>query len=63
MTLVSHVYLKLHQMDVKITFLNGEIDQTIYIVQSENFVSDDAKKMILFMQIKEIYFKFHKVIV
>lgn len=63
MTLVSHVYLKLHQMDVKITFLNGEIDQTIYIVQSENFVSGDANKMMLCMQIKEIHFKFHKVII
>jgi len=32
MALVAHFDLKLHQMDVKIVFLNGNIDETIYIV-------------------------------
>ena len=31
MALVTHFDLKLHQMDVKTAFLNGEIDETIYM--------------------------------
>ena len=31
MAFVAHFDLELHQMDVKITFLNGEIDETIYM--------------------------------
>ena len=30
MTLVVHFDLELHQMNVKTTFLNGDIDETIY---------------------------------
>ena len=33
MSLVAHFDLKLHQMGVKIVFLNGEIDETIYMEQ------------------------------
>jgi hypothetical protein len=33
-------------MDVKMTFLNGNIDETIYMVQAENFVSKDLKNMV-----------------
>jgi len=33
MTLVAHYDLELHQMDVKTTFLNGDIEETIYKVQ------------------------------
>ena len=46
MTLVTHFDLELHQMDVKILFLNGNIDETIYIVHPENFVSGDPKSMV-----------------
>ena len=38
MTLVTHYDLKLHNMDVKTAFLNGNIDETIYTVQPENLV-------------------------
>ena len=38
MTLVAHFDLELHQMDVKMTFLNRDIDETIYMVQVENCV-------------------------
>ena len=30
--------LEIHQMDVKTTFLNGELDVLIYMEQSEGFV-------------------------
>jgi len=36
MKLVVDFHLKLHQMDVKIVFLNGNIDETIHIVEPEN---------------------------
>ena len=38
--------LELHKMDVKTTFRNGNIDETINMVQPENFVSGDLKKMV-----------------
>ena len=50
--LVVYFDLELHQMDVKIVFLNGDIDETIYMVQLtiymvqlENFVSGDPKNV------------------
>ena len=54
MALVTHFDLELHQMDVKIVFLNGDIDETIYMVQPKNFVSDDSKKMVCKLK-KSIY--------
>ena len=30
-------YLKIHQMDVKTTFLNGDLDEEIYMDQLEGF--------------------------
>ena len=46
MTLVVHFDLELHQMDVKTAFLNGEIDEIIYMEQPENFVIGDPKSMV-----------------
>ncbi|KAL6334824.1 hypothetical protein AAG906_021792 [Vitis piasezkii] len=45
MTLVAHCDLELHQMDVKTAFLNGNIDETIYMLQPENFESNDSKQL------------------
>ena len=46
MALVAHYDLELHHMDVKTTFLNGDIGETIYMVQPKNFVSEDPMKMV-----------------
>ena len=37
MALVTHFDLELHQMDVKMTFLNGNMGENIYINQLESF--------------------------
>ncbi|RVW56172.1 Retrovirus-related Pol polyprotein from transposon TNT 1-94 [Vitis vinifera] len=72
MALVAHYDLELHQMDVKTEFLNGDIDETIYMVQPENFVSEDSKNMVckltksiygLKQASRQWYFKFHQIIV
>ena len=71
MTLMAHFDLELHQMDVKTVFLNGNIDETIYMVQLENFVFGDPKSMVcklkksiyaLKQASREWYHKFHQVI-
>ena len=46
MALVTHYDLELHQMDIKTVFLNGNIDETIYMVQPENFESNDSKQLV-----------------
>jgi hypothetical protein len=43
MTLVTHFDLDLYQMDVKIVFLNGDIDEYIYMLQPPNYEPDDSK--------------------
>ena len=54
MALVAHFDLEGHQMDVKTVFLNGNIDETIYMVQPENFVFGDPKSMVCKLK-KSIY--------
>ena len=54
MALMAHYDLQLHQMDVKTAFLNGDIDETIYMVQPENFESNDSKQLVCKLK-KSIY--------
>ena len=71
MALVAHFDLKLHQMGEKIAFLNGEIDEIIYMEQPKNFVTRDSKSMVCKLK-KSLYgkkqsprlwyHKFHKII-
>ena len=72
MALVAHFYLKLHHMDVKTTFLNSDMDETIHLVQLENFMSGDLKNIVcrlkkfiyrLKQASRQWYFKFHQVII
>ena len=71
MALVAHFDIELHQMDIKTAFLNGEIDETIYMEQPENFVIGDPKSMVCKLKkslygLKQSprlwYQKFHKII-
>jgi Reverse transcriptase (RNA-dependent DNA polymerase) len=41
--LMAHFDLELHQMDVKTAFLNGDIDECLYMSQPSNYESDDSK--------------------
>ena len=54
MALVAHYDLELHQMDVKTAFLNGNIDETIYMVQLENFESNNSKQLVCILK-RSIY--------
>ena len=54
MTLVTHYDLKLHQMNVKTTALNGDIEETIYMVKPEYFESKESKHLVCKLK-KSIY--------
>jgi hypothetical protein len=43
--LVAHYDLELHQMDVKIAFLNSDLDETIFMAQPEGFVVKGKEQM------------------
>ena len=45
MTLVAHYDLELHQMDVKMTFLNGDLEENIYMAQPKGFVIEGKERM------------------
>ena len=71
MALVAHCDLELHQMDVKTAFLNGDIDETIYMVQLKNFELGNPKHLVcrlkksiygLKQASRQWYWKFDKVI-
>ena len=46
LTLVAHFNLELHQMDIKTDFLNGEIEEEIYMVQPESFEAKDSQHLV-----------------
>lgn len=37
--------LKIHQIGIKLTFLNGKLDKELYIEQPEGFIALDTRKM------------------
>ena len=45
MALVAHYDLELHQMDVKTTFLNGDLDENVYMAQPKGFVVEEKERM------------------
>ena len=40
MALVAHYDLELYQMDVKTTFLNGDLEENVYMTQPKGFVME-----------------------
>jgi hypothetical protein len=45
MALVAHYDLELHQMDVKTTFLNGDLYENVYIAQPKGFIVEGKENM------------------
>jgi hypothetical protein len=45
MALVAHYDLELHQMDMKTAFLNGDLDETVYMAQPKGFVVEGKEKL------------------
>ena len=46
MALVTHFNLELYQMDIKTAFLNSDIEEEIYVVQSDNFEAKDSQHLV-----------------
>ena len=45
MALMAHYDLELHQMDVKMAFLNGDLDENVYMAQLKAFVVKGKERM------------------
>jgi hypothetical protein len=54
MALVPHYDLELHQMDVKTTFLNGDLLENVYIAEPKGFAVKGKEHMGCHMK-KSIY--------
>ena len=46
MVIVAHFYLKLHQMDVRTTFLNGDLVEDFYMSQPIGFEEVGKENMV-----------------
>jgi Reverse transcriptase (RNA-dependent DNA polymerase) len=44
--LVTYLDLELHQINVKIAFLNDKLDEIVYMVQPPQFEMGDQKSMV-----------------
>jgi hypothetical protein len=54
LAIVAHLDLELHQMDVKSAYLNGELQETIYMRQPEGFVQSGKESLVLKLR-KSLY--------
>ena len=48
LTIAAHYDYEIWQMDVKTTFLNGYIEEEIYMEQPKGFESEDSSKVCKF---------------
>ncbi|KAL4325263.1 hypothetical protein GQ457_11G002710 [Hibiscus cannabinus] len=71
LALVAQFDLELQQMDVKTTFLNGDLEEEVYMKQPEGFSSSDGENLVcklkksiyrLKQASRQWYLKFHEVI-
>ena len=71
MVLVAHFDMELHQMDVKTVFLNGDLNEEVYMMQPKGFVANDSGKLVcrlkksiygLKQASRQWYLKFHSVV-
>ena len=52
---IASIYnLEIHQMDVKTTFLNGDLDEEIYMEQPEGFISKGSENKVCRL-VKSLY--------
>jgi hypothetical protein len=51
--LVAHYYLELHQMDVKTMFLNGDLEENVYMAQLKGFVVKEKEPKCFLVEEKE----------
>ena len=54
LALVAHFNLELQQMDVKTTFLNGDLEEEVYMKQPEGFSFREGEKLVCMLK-KSIY--------
>ena len=54
MALVAHYDIKLHQMNVKTAFLNGDLEEEVYMDQPEGFSMEGESQMVCKLN-KSIY--------
>jgi hypothetical protein len=45
MALVAYFELEIHQMYVKMTFLNGELEENVYMVRPKCFIVEEKERM------------------
>ena len=71
LALVAHFNLELKQMDVKMTFLNGDLEEEVYMKQLEGFSFREGEHLVcklkkstycLKQASRQWYYKFHGVI-
>ena len=54
LSIAAHMDYEIWQIDVKTTFLNGSLEETICMVQLEGFIANDQEKKVCKLQ-KFIY--------
>ena len=46
MTRITHFNLELHQMDIKMTLLNGKLEEEVYMAQPEGFILENDNNLV-----------------